>query len=40
MENCKNCGIVKVEKYKYCLTCFISYRRYLKHKNDEMEFLD
>ena len=37
---CKNCNTTEVTKYLYCLECFISYRRYLKHKNDELEFLD
>ena len=39
MENCLTCKIIKVEKYKYCKNCFIAYRRYLKHRNDELNFL-
>ena len=40
MDNCKSCNIIKVEKYKYCIQCFINYRRYLKYKDVELEFID
>jgi len=39
MEKCLRCNVNNVEKYKYCKDCFIAYRRYLKHKNDELQFL-
>ena len=36
--NCTNCNEVTL-KYKYCLECFIEYRRNLK-KMRNLEFLD
>jgi len=40
MENCLTCNIIKVDtKYKYCINCYIAYKRYMKHRHEELKFL-
>ena len=40
MKNCATCDIIKIDiKYKYCITCFINYRRWMKYKDVELHFL-
>jgi len=40
MKHCSSCDIIKIDiKYKYCLTCYVAWRRWMKNKDDELHFL-